>query len=152
MDAETLTAMPLRFKRLSPLAILPRYHSERAAGMDLHAAIDEPVTIEPGFVARIPTGLAVAIPDGHEGQIRPRSGMAVKSAVTVVNAPGTIDADYRGPLVVALINLGKDAFVIEPKARIAQMIIAPVTRCIAAEVDELDETARGAGGFGSTGR
>ncbi len=128
MDAETLTAMPLRFKRLSPLAILPRYQSEQAAGMDLHAAIDEPVTIEPGAVSRIPTGFAVAIPDGHEGQIRPRSGMAVKSAVTVVNAPGTIDADYRGPLVVALINLGKDAFVIEPKARIAQMIIAPVTR------------------------
>ena len=116
MDAETLTAMRLRFKRLSPLAILPRYQSEEAAGMDLHAAIDEPVTIEPGAVSRIPTGLAVAIPLGHEGQIRPRSGMAVKSAVTVVNAPGTIDADYRGPLVVALINLGKDAFVIEPKA------------------------------------
>lgn len=130
---------------------LPEYRTALAAGMDLSAAVEEPVTLSPGECAVLPTGLAFALPDGYEAQVRPRSGLAARHGVTVLNAPGTVDADYRGEVKVPLINLGKAAFEVERGMRIAQMVIAPVARATLAEVDELPETARGAGGFGSTG-
>jgi dUTP pyrophosphatase len=125
--------------------------SEAAAGMDLAAALDGPIVLEPGARAAIGTGLAVALPAGYEGQVRPRSGMALNRGVTVVNAPGTIDADYRGEVRVLLINLGAEPAVIEHGQRIAQLVIAPVARAAVAVVDELPPSARGDGGFGSTG-
>ncbi|MHC4765756.1 MAG: dUTP diphosphatase [Planctomycetota bacterium] len=143
--------VPLRFKRLSPHAVLPQYQSEQASGMDLHAALEEPVMIEVGGIARIPCGFAVAVPDGHEAQIRPRSGLASNFGLSVPNAPGTVDSDYRGEVIVALINHGPAPFVVEPKMRIAQMVVAPVAHCEVEEVEDLDDTDRGAGGFGSTG-
>ena len=130
---------------------LPAYETAQSAGMDLAAAIDAPVTLAPGGRAMVPTGLAIALPAGYEAQIRPRSGLAAKNGVTVLNTPGTVDADYRGEVKVILINLGDDAFEIERGMRIAQMVIAPVTQASFAEVDTLPETARGTGGFGSTG-
>jgi dUTP pyrophosphatase len=126
--------------------------TEHAAGMDLCAAIDRPVQLMSRERAAIDTGLAIAIPPGYEGQVRPRSGLARDTGVTVVNAPGTIDADYRGPLTVLLVNLGSDNVTIEPGQRIAQLVIAPVIRAELVTVDELTATTRGAGGFGSTGR
>ena len=119
--------------------------------MDLAAAIGAPVTLAPGGRAMVPTGLAIALPAGYEAQVRPRSGLAAKNGVTVLNTPGTVDADYRGEVKVILINLGDDAFEIERGMRIAQMVIAPVTQASLTEVDTLPETARGTGGFGSTG-
>lgn len=141
----------LRVHRLDPRATLPKRHSPGAAGLDLAACLDAPVTIEPGAIVVIPCGLAVAVPDGYEAQVRPRSGLASRFAVTMPNAPGTIDADYRGEVKVPLINLGGEAFTVEHAMRIAQMIVAPVARPDVVEVDELDETPRGADGFGSTG-
>lgn len=146
-----MNQIPLRIKRLSPHAIVPEYQSEHAAGMDLHCANENAVTIEPGEISRVPCGFAMALPPGYEAQIRPRSGLATKFGISIPNAPGTIDADYRGQVIVALINLGKEPFVVEPKMRIAQMVVAPIEHCTIAEVQELDETVRGAGGFGSTG-
>ena len=128
---------------------LPAYETAGAAGMDLRAA--EAVTLKPGARHLVPTGLSIALPPGFEAQVRPRSGLAVKHGVTVLNSPGTIDCDYRGEVKVPLINHGQDDFVIARGDRIAQMVIAPVTRIGWAEVDRLDETARGAGGFGSSG-
>lgn len=148
LQTEILT---LRFKRLSPKATLPQYQSRNAAGMDLHAALDQPVTIPAGEVCLIPCGFAIAVPVGYEAQVRPRSGLATKHGISMPNAPGTIDADYRGEVKVPLINFGREAFSIEPGMRIAQMVIAPVMRCEIEEADELDDTHRGAGGFGSTG-
>jgi dUTP pyrophosphatase len=130
---------------------LPAYQSAHAAAMDLHAAVTSPVTLAPRAIVLVACGFAMALPDGFEGQVRPRSGLASKSGVTVVNTPGTIDADYRGEVKVALINLGSAPFVIERGARIAQLVIAPVTRVTWKQVDSLDGTARGAGGFGHTG-
>jgi dUTP pyrophosphatase len=130
---------------------LPAYQSAQAAGIDLLAAVDAPVTLKPGERALIPTGLAIALPDGHEAQVRPRSGLAAKQGVTVLNSPGTIDADYRGEIKVALINLGQEPVEIGRGMRIAQMVIAPVTHARLREVATLSETPRGAGGFGSTG-
>ncbi len=130
---------------------LPAYETAQSAGMDLAAAIDAPVTLAPGGRAMVPTGLAIALPAGYEAQVRPRSGLAAKNGVTVLNTPGTVDADYRGEVKVILINLGDDAFEIERGMRIAQMVIAPVTQASFTEVDTLPETARGTGGFGSTG-
>ncbi len=147
----TATLIPLRIKRLSELADVPAYHSARAAGLDLHAAVEAPVTLAPGEIRLIPCGFAMALPEGYEGQLRPRSGLAVRHGISMPNAPGTIDADYRGEVCVPLINLGRTAFVVEPNARIAQLVVAPVARCHVAEVDVLDDTDRGAGGFGSTG-
>jgi dUTP pyrophosphatase len=144
--------VPLRLKRLSSLADLPRYQSEHAAGMDLHAAISESITILPGEIRLIPCGFAMAVPVGYEAQVRPRSGLASKHGISMPNTPGTIDADYRGEVTVPLINLGREAFVVERNMRIAQMIIAPVAHCAVEEVEELGQTMRGAGGFGSTGR
>ena len=142
----------VRFKRLHAGAQLPAYQSVEAAGMDLHACLDAPVTLQPGDLARIPLGWIMAIPSGFEGQVRPRSGLAARHGITVPNAPGTIDSDYRGEAVVALINLGRSAFSVEHGMRIAQLVVAPVARALVHEVAELDETARGGGGFGSTGR
>lgn len=130
---------------------LPAYQSTHAAGLDLVAAIDAPVTLKSGERALIPTGIAIALPEGHEAQVRPRSGLATKQGVTVLNSPGTIDADYRGEIKVALINLGQQAVEIARGMRIAQMVIAPVTHARLREVASLAETPRGAGGFGSTG-
>ncbi len=133
---------------------LPRYETSGSAGMDLRAALpeDEPVTLQPGEWRLIPTGLAIALPDGYEAQIRPRSGLAAKHAITCVNTPGTVDSDYRGEMRVNLINHGREPFTIQRGERIAQMVIAPVIQAVWDEVDSLDETERGAGGFGSTGR
>jgi dUTP pyrophosphatase len=142
---------PLRIKRLSKLATLPSYQTEHAAGMDLHAAINDPVSIPPGQIRLIPCGFALAVPNGYEAQVRPRSGLASKHGISMPNAPGTIDADYRGEVKVPLINLGPQTFTVQPDMRIAQMVVAPVTRCLIEEVDELNQTSRGAGGFGSTG-
>ena len=130
---------------------LPAYETEGAAGLDLRAAIAEGFSLAPGERALVPTGLSMQLPEGFEGQVRPRSGLAVKHGVTVLNAPGTIDSDYRGEVKVPLINLGQEPFAIARGDRIAQMVIAPVTRAILTEVAGLDATARGAGGFGSTG-
>ena len=130
---------------------LPAYQTEHAAGMDLCAAVSEDVTLAPGARAIIPTGFSVALPPGYEAQVRPRSGLAAKNGVTVANAPGTIDADYRGEVGVILVNLGQESFTITRGARIAQMIVAPVTMIAWQETGALSDTARGAGGFGSTG-
>lgn len=132
---------------------LPAYETAGAAGMDLRAAVpeDAPVVLRPGARTAVPTGLAFALPVGFEAQVRPRSGLALKSGVTVANAPGTIDQDYRGELKVLLINLGEEDFVIRRGDRVAQLVIAPVVQAAWREVGGLDATARGAGGFGSTG-
>src|SRR5437762_1260022 len=129
---------------------LPRYQTARAAGMDLQAAIAQPITLGSLERALVPTGLAMAIPPGWEGQVRPRSGLAAKRGVTVINAPGTIDSDYRGELVVLLVNLGREPHVIKPGDRIAQLVVAPVVQAAVEEVEALSDTARGAGGFGHT--
>lgn len=132
---------------------LPAYQSTAAAGLDLVAALPagHPVTIAPGGYATIPTGIALALPAGTEGQVRPRSGLAAKHGVTVLNAPGTVDSDYRGEVNVILINHGREAFVVERGMRIAQLVVAPVASVRLSPVEKLDETARGAAGFGSTG-
>lgn len=130
---------------------LPAYATGDAAGMDLLAAVESPLDLAPGARALVPTGIAIALPSGYEAQVRPRSGLAAKNGVTVLNSPGTVDADYRGEVKVVLVNLGQDDFTVEPGMRIAQMVIAPVTRVTWDERDNLDETERGAGGFGSTG-
>ncbi|MEQ9146301.1 MAG: dUTP diphosphatase [Parvibaculaceae bacterium] len=132
---------------------LPQYESDGAAGLDLLAAVDEgeEVVLQPGMRDMIPTGLAMALPFGYEAQIRPRSGLAAKNGITALNSPGTIDCDYRGEVKVILINHGQEAFAITRGMRIAQMVIAPVTRAVFEEQDALPETGRGAGGFGSTG-
>jgi len=141
----------LQFKRLSDAAVVPAYQTLNAAGLDLHAAIDTPRTIEPGSIELISCGFSMAIPSGWEAQVRPRSGLATKHGISMPNAPGTIDSDYRGEVKVPLINLSAVAFEIEPSMRIAQMVIAPVARVSIEEVENLSETDRGAGGFGSTG-
>lgn len=145
--------LPVRieWKRLSPLARIPAYQTSLAAGMDVHAAITEPMLLEPNRVVLVPTGFALAIPEGFEAQVRPRSGLSTKHGVTVPNAPGTIDADYRGEVMVALINLGRADFTVEPGMRVAQLVFAPVARADIMEVSDLSSTERGAGGFGSTG-
>lgn len=130
---------------------LPSYQTQDAAGMDLYAAVEKSVTLAPGDRTLVPTGFAMALPRGFEAQIRPRSGLAAQKGVTVLNTPGTIDADYRGEVKVILINLSQDPFVISRGDRIAQMIISPVFQARLTEVDGLSETNRGAGGFGSTG-
>jgi dUTP pyrophosphatase len=138
--------------RIGPVAVpLPRYQTPGSAGMDLHAALAEPVVIAPLARTRIPTGLAFAIPLHFEGQVRPRSGLAGRTGVTVLNTPGTIDSDYRGEVVVLLVNLSDAAVTIAPLERIAQLVITPVARAELVEVVALEPTVRGAGGYGSTG-
>jgi dUTP pyrophosphatase len=131
----------------------PSYRSADAAGLDLVAAVpeDAPITLAPDARSLVPCGIAIALPPGFEGQVRPRSGLAVRHGVTVLNAPGTIDADYRGEVVVLLVNLGTEPFAVTRGMRIAQLVVAPVARAKVVEVTELEATARGAGGFGSTG-
>lgn len=144
----------LRVRRLDPRATLPAYQSELASGMDLSACLpaDRPeLVLAPGAIAKVPTGLSIAVEPGYEAQVRPRSGLASKSGVTLPNSPGTIDADYRGEVIVPLINLGREPHTVIHGARIAQLIIAPVAHARVVEVAKLDETRRGAGGFGSTG-
>ena len=130
---------------------LPEYMSDGASGMDLRAAVDGSVEIEPGEVALVPTGIAIAVPPGYEGQVRPRSGLALRSGILVLNTPGTIDSDYRGEIGVILANLGREPFRVERGDRIAQLVIAGVARAVWAERDALSVTVRGDGGFGHTG-
>lgn len=153
MTTDTTNIVPCQIKRLSgnTATPLPAYQSEHAAGMDVHAHLAGEVIIEPGKIVLVPTGFAIAVPEGYEAQLRARSGLACKFGVTLPNAIGTIDADYRGEVKVALINLGEKAFIVEPGMRICQMIIKEVPKCVWQEVDELSETVRGAGGFGHTG-
>jgi dUTP pyrophosphatase len=152
----TRERLKLRVHRLRPeLAHLPAYASDGAAGLDLHAALERPLSLQPGARAAVPTGLSIALPAGHEGQVRPRSGLARKHGVTVLNAPGTIDEDYRGEVQVLLVNLGSEAYEIAPGDRIAQLVIVPVTHVdveVADDVAALGATQRGEGGFGSSGR
>ena len=138
-------------KRLSEEVSLPKYETSGSSGMDLSANINTNINIDPGKTAIIPTGLALSIPTGFEVQIRPRSGLAAKQKISVLNTPGTIDADYRGEIKVILINLGQDSFKIERGLRIAQMVVCPVVQAQLKEVNDLSETDRGKGGFGSTG-
>jgi len=142
----------VQVRKVRPDAVVPRYMTDHAAGLDLHAAIDAPVEILPHGRVAIATGLAIALPPDYEAQVRPRSGLARDHGITLLNAPGTIDADYRGEIVVLLVNHGPNAVLIEPQQRIAQLVIAPVVRAELAVVDELPPSTRGAGGFGSTGR
>jgi dUTP pyrophosphatase len=149
-------ARTLKVQLLRPLlATPPRYATELSAGLDLCAALESKLVLEPGQRAAVPTGLAIELPADCEGQVRPRSGLALKTGVTVLNAPGTIDADYRGELQVLLVNLGSTAHVIAPGDRIAQLVVAPVSRvelALVSDAQALSATARGEGGFGSTGR
>lgn len=141
------------FKRLehSNGLSLPVYKSEESAGMDIYSANNDPVELKPGMRALIPTGFKMALPKGYEAQIRPRSGLAYKNGITMLNTPGTIDSDYRGEVKILAVNLGEDSYVINRGERIAQMVIAPVLNVHTEEVNELPDTARGTGGFGSTG-
>ena len=138
--------------RVGPISVpLPRYQTDGAAGMDLHAALAAPLVIAPLERVRVSTGLSVAIPRSFEGQVRPRSGLAARTGLTVLNAPGTIDSDYRGEVLVLLVNLGNTAVTLEPLERIAQLVVAPVARAELILMSSLDVTERGNGGFGSTG-
>lgn len=130
---------------------LPRYETAHAAGMDVLAAVSAPVVLRPGARALIPTGLAIALPEGYEAQVRPRSGLALKHGISLVNTPGTIDADYRGEVGIILINHGSAPFTVTRGMRLAQMVVAPVVRAVLEEVTDLPDSGRGAGGFGSTG-
>ena len=138
-------------KKLSKEVSLPKYETSGSSGMDLSANIDAKINIEPGKTAIIPTGLALSIPKGFEIQIRPRSGLAAKQKISVLNTPGTIDSDYRGEIKVILINLSQESFKVEKGLRIAQMVVCPVVQAQLKEVNDLNETGRGEGGFGSTG-
>lgn len=143
----------VKIQRLWPDSpALPRYHSERAAAFDLVAYLHQTLTLEPGARAAIPTGIAMEIPPGFEGQVRARSGRALEEGLALVNSPGTIDSDYRGEIKVILINFGQRALMIEPGDRIAQMVIAPVAKAQLVEVDSLSSSGRGEGGFGHSGR
>jgi len=150
------TTVEVRFRRLRPdeddAVALPAYHSELASGMDIRAALREPLALAPGRIAMVPTCFAVAIPPGYEIQVRPRSGLAIKHGITVVNAPGTIDADYRGEIMIGLINLGPEVFTIQRHDRVAQLVLARVDRARVVESADLDRTVRQDGGFGHTGR
>ena len=143
--------MRIAVKNRCPDLPLPQRATPDSAGFDLHAAVDEPLVLAPGGRSLVPTGIQIEIPPGYEGQVRPRSGLAVKHGIGLLNAPGTVDADYRGEIKVIMINLGEQPFTIRRGDRIAQLIIAPVTMCELEASEDLAETFRGAGGFGSTG-
>ena len=149
-----MTPLSVSVQRLSHARDLPlpRYHTEQSAGVDVHAAIDTPIVVQSGERAVVPTGLALALPSGYEAQVRPRSGLALKYGVSLVNTPGTIDADYRGEITIILINHGKEPFAVQRGDRIAQIIFNKFERANLVEVTELDVTGRGVGGFGSTGK
>lgn len=144
-------ALPVRILPHGEGLDLPAYQTADSAGLDLVAAVEAEMVLNPGERALVPTGLAIALPSGYEAQIRPRSGLAFKHGLTVLNSPGTVDADYRGEVKVLMINLGQEPFAVKRGERIAQMVVAPVTQIAWQPVADLDETARGAGGFGSTG-
>ena len=146
-----MTVPILKLSRLNERARVPGYVTSGSAGMDLHAAVEHEVSLQPGERRLIGTGLAIELPPGFEGQVRPRSGLAVKHGLTVLNAPGTIDEDYRGEVCVALINLGQEPVSVAPGMRIAQLVVAPVVQVRISEVGELSATERGDGGFGHTG-
>ncbi len=146
-----MKTLSVQIQRLRNNARIPCYMTEQAAGMDVHACLDTPLTLAPGERTLVPTGLALAIPPGFEGQVRPRSGLALRQGLALVNSPGTIDADYRGELGIIVINHGGEAVTIADGDRIAQLVIAPVWRATLELVGELDETARNHGGFGHTG-
>tara|TARA_B100000795_G_scaffold158894_1_gene119400 strand:- start:1429 stop:1869 length:441 start_codon:yes stop_codon:yes gene_type:complete len=141
----------IQIKKLSDTVLIPKYETIGSSGMDIAAHIEKDIIINPGKKALVPTGFSVAIPSGYEIQIRPRSGLAAKKSITVLNTPGTIDADYRGEVKVILINLGQDKFIIKNGERIAQMVVCPIIQVYLEEVKELSETGRGSDGFGSTG-
>lgn len=143
--------MNIQITKLNEKALLPEYQTADAAGMDLHACLDEPVAMQPMERRMIPTGLAIAVPRGYEAQVRARSGLSIKHGITTVNGVGTVDADYRGEIGVLLVNLGQEAFEITHGMRVAQMVIARYEQAVWIEADSLDETERGTGGFGSTG-
>lgn len=145
--------MEIKFRKLAHAEDLPlpAYETQSAAGMDIRAALEAPIVLNPGERTLIPTGLQMALPHGYEAQIRPRSGLAIKNGITMLNSPGTIDADYRGEVKVIAINHSQEAFTVNHGDRIAQMVIAPVIQLKVQEVSDLDETDRGEGGFGSTG-
>ena len=145
-------SVSLQIRLLREGAVLPSYATAGAAGLDLHAALERPQVLAAGERAAVATGIAIALPAGYEGQVRPRSGLAAKHGIGIVNAPGTIDEDYRGEVHVLLVNLGRQPYTIQPGDRIAQLVVAPVTRVQVEAVASLDETQRGQGGFGSTGR
>ena len=143
----------LRLRRTGPVSVpLPSYQTPGSAGLDLCAALTESIRLEPGDRRLIPTGLVFEIPEGPEGQVRPRSGLALKHGISIVNSPGTIDSDFRGEVGIVLINHGREPYVVEPLSRIAQIVIARVEQVEIEEADSLTETSRGAGGYGSTGR
>jgi dUTP pyrophosphatase len=143
----------IRLKRVGHVEVpLPDYQTAGSVGLDLRAAIEAPLTLQSGERELVPTGIALGIPAGYEGQVRPRSGLSLREGLTVLNSPGTIDSDFRGGIGVVLINLGKRAVTIKPLDRIAQLVVVPVARAELVLVDELDTTARGSGGYGSTGR
>lgn len=146
-----MSLLEIPIQKLHPQAIVPQYMTDHAAGMDLCAALDEPITLKPGERVIIPTGIAMAIPVGFEGQVRPRSGLAIRQGITMLNSPGTIDADYRGEIGVIAINHGSAEVTFQHGDRIAQLIIAPVVRATLQVVSSLAETDRGSGGFGHTG-
>ncbi len=139
-------------KKLSKNISLPKYETEGSSGMDLSANIEQPIKIEPGKISIIPTGISISIPKNFEIQIRPRSGLAAKNQISVLNSPGTIDADYRGEIKVILINLSKKIYIVEKGTRIAQMVLCPIVKAKIKEVETLERTDRGSGGFGSTGK
>jgi dUTP pyrophosphatase len=144
--------MNIKLKKLRDGAIVPKYQTEHSAGMDLHACIDGPITLKPNERAVIWSGISVALPGGYEAQVRPRSGLAAKHGISIVNSPGTIDADYRGEIGAILINLGQEDFEIKNGDRVAQMVITKYEQVNFVQVKELDATKRGAGGLGSTGK
>ena len=150
------SSLSIDFLRLEPEKDkdipLPRYMTAQSAGMDIHAALEEDIVLDPGRICLVPTGFAMALPDGFEAQIRPRSGLAVQYGITIINAPGTIDADYRGEVKIGLINLGPHPVTLKRGDRIAQMVVQRVVQARINEVDALEETGRSSGGFGHTGR
>ncbi len=150
MSQEQVTVSIMRMAGTKDVP-LPAYQTDHAAAMDIHAAVNDPVEIPPGEVCAIPTGFAIALPDGYEAQIRPRSGLALKQGLTIPNTPATIDADYRGEVQILLINHGSETFVVNRGMRIAQVLVKPVLKTVWQEVDELPPTTRGEGGFGHTG-
>jgi dUTP pyrophosphatase len=152
MTASRVPDLRIKVLRVGTIQVpLPRYQTRGAAGMDLHAAIAQPLTIAPLARVLVPTGLAIALPPSFEGQVRPRSGLAARTGLTVLNAPGTVDSDFRGEVIVLLVNLSDAAATITPLERIAQLVIAPVARAELVPADELEHTERGQGGYGSTG-
>ena len=152
MQALTEKKLKVQFVKVHLNAQLPFYATEGAAGMDLTNVLDKPLTLNPGERAKVPTGLIMILPEGYEGQVRPRSGLAAKYGVTLTNSVGTVDSDYRGEMCCLMINLGSEPYTIQPGERIAQLVIAPIVQVSTEFISEIPETKRGVGGFGSTGK